>query len=979
MKHRLSRTAALPAALAAVLAPASFAQQPPDEQATQSAPTTLDRIEVTGSRIPRAEIENEQPIITISRDQIQKQGFNSVADILQNLTSAGSPNISRADALGKGEAVGGYYIDIRNLGANRTLVLLNGKRLGVTTQGAQDLGQVPFSAIERIEILKDGASSIYGSDAIAAVVNVITRRNFDGAEANAYIGSFSQGDGEKQSYDITLGASGNRVGLVLSAEYSKEDPVLGKDRWFSKYGNSGQDYPYAGWSPVTQNGVWLLGHCPVDPTVGIPLCTLDKGTDPRDPDNYHALDYPERANPNEVMYVQTGIERRSLFVSGTLDITDSMRFLADLGYNKRSTTQQVAGHPGSYSDAGPLSAQSYFNPAPGEGDLYFYRRQWEVPRTTRSDMETLRTSLGLEGVLDFGARQWNWDAGYLSNRNTINKYLHGFANLMALQAALGPSFLNPANGRVECGTLAQLNDPDNPNPGYGSNIGNSECIPYNPLLPYQQAGQGSLADPALQAYLFPEEHDAGRTQTRIYNLNLAGSLFDLPAGEMGLAVGYEHRIEDGRFVPDALVQAGQTQDLPGTTTAGNYSLDEAYLELEVPVLAGVPFAKELTFNLASRYSEYSNFGNTTNNKFQMRWRPMDGLLVRATYAEGFRAPTISDLYGGVSGTFEFYTDPCQRGQPGAGNATCTAAGVPANYVQIGQGNIPCSAFPCQAGYQFLSGSNPDLGPESSESKTAGVVWSPKWVEGLDLTLDWFDMKVDDIISSDSVDSILRDCYVSNIISRCAGVERDPTTHAVTNLFFGEVNLGALHTEGYDFGVNYRLPEFAIGRFTVNWQTSYTSKYDILADSSPETRWEGFVGDSSGGTAGIFRIRSNLGIGWEKGDYSVSYMARYYSGIAEACTPDPNPNPLNYPPYPCDDPDHVDVYGNAAPLRHTGSNVFHDLQVAVKLPWNATVAVGADNLFEHYGPLLFSTPNSDFAYYGGFDIGRFLYFKYQQRF
>ena len=143
-------------------------------------------------------------------------------------------------ALASGEDVGGYYIDLRNLGPNRTLILLNGKRLGVSTAGLQDLGQIPLSAIERIDVLKDGASSIYGSDAIAGVVNVITRRNFEGAEANAYVGVFDQGDGFKQSYDFTMGASSDRGSLTVSAEYAKEDPVCGKDREFSKYGNSGK-------------------------------------------------------------------------------------------------------------------------------------------------------------------------------------------------------------------------------------------------------------------------------------------------------------------------------------------------------------------------------------------------------------------------------------------------------------------------------------------------------------------------------------------------------------------------------------------------------------------------------------------------------------------------------------------------------------------------------------------------------------------
>lgn len=170
----------------------------------------LDRVEVTGSRIRGAEMETQQPIVVLSRAELEKQGFTSVVDVLQNMTSAGSPAISRSDALASGENVGGYYIDIRNLGASRTLILLNGKRLGATTSGMQDLSQIPMSAIERIEVLKDGASSIYGSDAIAGVVNVITRKRFNGGEANVYLGQYGQGDGDTKQYSFTLGAEGER-------------------------------------------------------------------------------------------------------------------------------------------------------------------------------------------------------------------------------------------------------------------------------------------------------------------------------------------------------------------------------------------------------------------------------------------------------------------------------------------------------------------------------------------------------------------------------------------------------------------------------------------------------------------------------------------------------------------------------------------------------------------------------------------------
>jgi iron complex outermembrane recepter protein len=933
------------------------------QDATGQTTTELDRIEVTGSRIRSADIETAQPIITLSREQIQQQGFNSVADVLQNLTSAGSPTISRSDVLASGENVGGYYIDIRNLGATRTLVLVNGKRLGANTTGFQDLGQIPLAVVERIEVLKDGASSIYGSDAIAGVVNVITRRNFDGAEANAYIGQFSQGDGFKESYDFTMGSSFDRGSVTFSVEYAEEDPVWARDRFYSAFGNAGPDFPGSGNSLVTQRGVWL-GNVDdagdfTGPACDSPLgrCTLIEGGDPTNPADFRAVTAADFANPNEQMMAQTGIERRSVFVSGNYDITDNVRFRADVGYNTRTTDQQVAGYPGQ-PVFGLISEDSYFNPNPAAGDAYWYRRFWEMPRVTSNELDTFRVNLALEGSFTVGERYWDWDVGLLSNRNSMLKRGRGDASVPALQAAIGPSYFNEETGRVECGSLA---DPIN----YGSNFGSGECIPFNPLLPFGVAGQGSLGNEDLQTFLFPSFHDTGLTEMLDYTANIAGTLFELPAGDLGIAVGVEHRREDGEFVPDAFNQAGISTGLPATTTDGRYDVSEAYVELEVPLLSDVVGAQELTLNVASRYSDYSNFGDTTNNKFQIRWRPIDSLLVRATYADGFRAPSIDNLYGGVGGSFEDYIDPCQVGEPAYGNPACLAAGVPEGYVQLGQGGVPCTELPCQTGFQFITGSNPGLTPEVATSKTAGIVWSPEWVEGLDINLDWFNVRVENVIAQDTVNSILRDCYTNQIASRCEGIVRNGAG-AITNLFFGLTNLGELETEGYDLGVNYRLPETSFGQFNINWQSSYVSKYDTLADLDPATMVVGSVG-----YAGFFRVRSNLGLSWQMGDVTVAYMARYFSGMKEACVPTAG--------RPCSDPDHLDVYGDEDPLNRVGSNTFHDLQASIDLPWNATASIGANNITEHYAPISFSAPNSQFPYYGGFDIGRFIYMKYQQRF
>ncbi|MCF7223234.1 TonB-dependent receptor plug domain-containing protein [Marilutibacter chinensis] len=947
MNHLRSavRVGLLPASIALALTPVIAGAQ---EAETGSEATTLDRIEVTGSRIRGADMETQQPIITIGREEIELQGKTSVADILQNLTSAGSPAISRASALSSGEAVGGYYIDLRNLGAQRTLILVNGKRLGATTSGYQDLSQIPTSAIDRIEILKDGASAIYGSDAIAGVVNVITRKRFDGAEAEARIGQYSEGDGEVQQYSFTIGSAGDRGGVTLSVQYDKEEPVLSTDRWFAKDGSAGPDYPGAGWSPITHRGSFCD---PCVPTQDAVWWTLNDGGDPTNRADYHPITPAEYTNANQQMLVQTGIERKSVFANANYDISDKIFFNADVLYNHRSTDQLIAGYPyGSDRFGTPLSGDSVFNPTPGT-DVQFRRRLWEVPRTTKSDLETYRFAGGFNGYFELAGKPWDWDVGALLNTNRVTKVGHGDANLFAAADALGPSFIN-ADGIAQCGSAA--------NP-----IGLDVCRPWNPLLPYGVDGQGSLADPALQALMFPYYTDTGETKTTSYTANLTGSLFELPAGEVGLAVGYEHRKESGRFVPDAFRQTGNSTGLAASTTEGEYDLDEFYAELNIPVLADMALAKELTFNVASRYSDYSNFGDTTNSKFGFTWRPVDDLLVRGTWAEGFRAPTIDDLYGGIGSSFEDYIDPCGVGARNSvnGNAACNAAGVPIGYVQLGQGLVPCTQYPCQTPDQFITGSNANLVPETSESQTVGLVWSPRWVEGLDISLDWYKYELENMIIEDSVDRILRDCYVLGNASRCEGIERAADGH-ITNMFFGLANLGSMETEGYDLGVKYRLPEFSFGQFVIDWQSTYVSRYDEEGQNrNGDSITVGRVGEP-----GFFRLRSNIGVDYSFGDFTVSYLARYYSGMKEGCIPN----------RPCTDPDR---YANGEPdaVRRVGSNTFHDVQFSWKAPWNATIGIGASNVFDHRGPVMFSQPSSNFAYYGGFDIGRMMYVRYQQRF
>lgn len=937
------------AVVLALVASAGTAGTAYAQDTEKSGTTNLDRIEVTGSRIRQVDVETAQPVLTISRAEIESQGFSSVADILQNISAAGSPSFSRASPLTSNQEAGGQYIDLRNLGAQRTLVLVNGKRLGISPNGYQDVSSIPSVIVERIEVLKDGASSIYGSDAMAGVINIITRKNFEGAQANAYVGQYSQGDGKKQSYDFLVGFAGERGSVTVGAEYHKEEGVWAKDRWFSEDTRPGD--PLSGLTTVGQWGNWRLPGV----SASTPWNAPNRGSSALGSANFHPQDpIADTSRSSDQMHLLTPLERRSLFVNATYDINDNVRFNADMGYTKRSSDRQIAGYPTqSTAINARMAANSYFNPTGGTSAVDWRRRGWEVPRTTNTDLTTWRFTAALEGSFEIGDRYFDWDAGYLFNENETTIINNGNFYIPAVQAAVGPSFMNSA-GQIQCGTAA--------NP-----IALTSCVPWNPFAGFGTgAVANSLDDPAVRKYLFREEHAVGNTKTNSYFANIAGSLFTLPAGDLAFALGYEYRKEQGGFTPDAIAQSGNSTNLASGPTYGAYALDEFYGELNIPVLADMMFAKELSLSVASRYSDYNTFGDTTNNKFGLKWRPTDELLVRGTWSEGFRAPTIGNLYGGGSQTFTTgFADPCDSVYGIAkGSAKCLADVGP-GYRQLKQGFVPTTQRADQTPVPFTSGSNPNLQPENSETKTIGFVYSPSYVEGLSVAVDWWNIRIDNTMVSDSPNLIMEDCYVSLIEARCANFTRDPVTKIVNNLTYGQRNAGYTETEGFDFDVNYSK-ETGIGRFGAKWATTYVSQYESKATNDPAT-----VPNQWNGRNAYFRVRSNLSLTWKLENWSAMWGMRYFSGTKENCFYNDRCNIPNWAA--------PETLGKISPKQQLGSNTFHDVQVAWSAPWNARIAIGANNVFNHTSAPWYSQTSSNFAYYGGFDIGRFVYAKYQQNF
>nr|WP_298131670.1 TonB-dependent receptor [uncultured Pseudoxanthomonas sp.] len=927
----------------------------------QEATTTLDKVEVTGSRIKRTDMETSQPVFSLSREDIQAQGLTSIGDVIQNLTSNGTALNTQYNNGGNGET----RVSLRNLGPNRTLVLVNGRRwvAGTGLGGATDLNTIPTAAVERIEVLKDGASAIYGSDAIAGVVNVILRTDFDGAEANAYYGQFSQGDGGRESYDITIGSSGDRFSAMFGAGYVKENPVMAGDREISAVPVFGTGVAFG--SSTSPNGRFALcsgtfspGACSVGetrPNGAAGQFGYDEGQTP-------AQWRPWGAGVNDLYnfapdnYLVTPQERKSIFGQASFDITDNVRFSATSTYNNRRSEQLLAAMPivlGTGPGAGvqartiSISPNSIYNPF-GQTVSRIQRRAVETGgRSFRQNVDTFGFVGALEGNFEFADRFFSWDVGYSYGRNDQNDTTDGLFNILALRNALGPSFIDGA-GVARCGTTGNVIE---------------GCVPLNLL-----GGVGSMT-PEMLAYSTFVAHDEFQYTMKQWFANLSGEIVELPGGMLAFAAGLEHRSEAGYDSPDALINSGNTTGNARTATAGSYKLDEAYLELSAPLLRDVFLARELELSVATRYSDYDTFGDTLNSKFGFKWKPIEDLLVRGSWAEGFRAPSIAELYSGVADSFASIADPCSTTFGGTygsltadQRARCTAQGVPAGGYDQGNSQIRISV-----------GGNPDLLPETSTSKTLGMVWSPSFIPGFDVSLDWWNITIENGIITRSGQFILDSCIEDGNAQACSLFTRN-ANGSIDTLLSSGLNSAEIDAEGYDMTLNYRLPDTKWGSFSFSWDNTYYASYEEDKDGNNQ------VGEYIDGS-NQWRIRSNLLTRWEMGDWGATYAARFYSRQEETC-------PFYYNDYGfgelCSDAilglgedGGVDVVQEGS-LNKIGAATYHDMSVYWKAPWNAKITLGVNNVFDKTPPTSYVTFANTFD--PSYDInGRFIYMQYNQKF
>ncbi len=886
----------------------------------------LDRVEVTGSRIKRADIESASPVFVIQREEIERSGLTSIGDLLQDLPIAGAALNTQFNNGGNGET----RLNLRNLGSNRLLVLLNGRRFVSNLSGIVDLNNFPVAVIKRIEILKDGASAIYGSDAISGVVNIITRDDFEGLQANAYIGQYEgENDGETQAYDFSVGTTSDRGSIFFNASYVKAGEIFAGDRRISaepQFG-TGNAFGSSG-TPQGRIGAGVLGN------FGL---VTDPGTNVTGPGGLGAAAFrpgdfsfgapgtgADRFNFAPQNYLLTPQTRTNVYTQGTYDVTDDIRMRVEATFNRRQSDQLLAPTPlflglfgANLAERVGVAADNAFNVFGVElaaSSFLLGRRLIEAgPRIFRQDNDSFRFGFGLEGSFEAFDRYFDWDVNYVYGDIDQTDVNQGRVNVQRVQSALsGQPCRDDVNG--------------------------DGCVELNIFGGQGPDGQGTIT-PAMLNYILYTENEASGNQLLDYTANLTGELFEMPAGPLGFAVGYEHREEEGFDSPDALVSAGITSGNARQPTRGSFSVDEFYLELAVPLLSGVTGAERLDLSLATRWSDYDTFGDTLNSKIGIEWQPIDDLLLRATFSEGFRAPQIAELFAGQGDAFPTISDPCNSVDTDGDGVFDTVPALP------GCAGIPNGYVQANPQIRITTGSNPNLDPETSESTTFGFVYSPSWADGLDITVDYYKIELENTIATTGAVTILQTCANTGTIL-CDLITRNPQG-IVTDLLNANTNLGGTEIEGVDFLVSYAFPETDWGFFRVVMDAAYqgTNENQVLAqDGSGDFFTQNLLGFNIG-DGSFARWRSNIDANWSYGDWEATWGIQYIHGSEEAC------NPADWGAFGfCNAGGDADGDG-FQDNRRIGGAAYHDMQVSYFLSeYDTRLTFGVNNIFDKGPPL-----------------------------
>ena len=778
----------------------------------------LDDVIVTGSRIPQTNLVTTSPVTQVTGEDIDVAGVTRVEDLISQLPQAFAAQNSTVANGASGTAT----VSLRNLGSSRTLVLIDGRRMGYGSPNddAADLNQIPEQLVERVEVLTGGASAVYGSDAVAGVVNFIMKKDFEGLQVDAQYGFYQHNndydgvgnlraeiarrgttnaaqftlpddnvsDGESRSLNVTLGVSSpdGRGNVMAYAGYRNNNPILQGDRDYSTCsigapaairpttftcGGSGTSFPGRFTDFGTFNSTLGAGRTfvPFDANVN----------------NY---------NFGPLNYYQRPDERYTLGAFGRYEVNDKAEVFAQLMFSDYKSVAQIAPSGNFFStpdincDSPLLGAQqaSTIGCTPADilagtrRTLYIGRRNVEGGgRQDSLNYESYRGVVGVRGEITTG---WNYDiAAQFSRVNLSRVYLNDFS-VTRLGRALD---VVSVGGTPTCRSVVNGTDPT--------------CVPYDIFI------AGGVTQAALDYVQIPLIQ-TGETTQQVVTAAITGDTgWSVPTASrtVQVAFGAEYRRDYLGSTTDNAFATGDGAGQGGPTigVTGDADVAEVFGEIQIPLADDQPWAYSASIDAAYRRSEYENIGTDTY-KVGADYAPIEDIRFRASYSRAVRAPNVIELFAAQGfGLFDADRDPCDA----------TTGAVAANC--IGTGNHQVTALQSTSGaldspagqYNLLGGGNPNLNPEEADTYTYGVVWTPSFVPGFNISIDYFDIQVDGLVSTVGALNTLNLCYGSNDAAACGRIDRNSGgqlwvgTGVVQDL---NNNIGGLATSGLDFNANY---------------------------------------------------------------------------------------------------------------------------------------------------------------------------------
>lgn len=922
-----------------------------EESEESTAASGSEEVTVTGSRLRKNEFTSDSPIEVITREETVLEGLVSAASIVQQTSATGGGiqvnNLVTGFVFNGGGGIN--TISLRGLGEQRTLVILDGRRLGPAgtrgTVGPIDLNVIPSSLIQRVEILKDGASSIYGSDAVAGVVNFITRTDFDGLEVDGYRSFSEEGGGEQTRASVAWGTTGdNGLYFNIGGEYYKQEVLRNSDRDYTSCAvdllrnpTTGALLDYINTDPGQLGGLggdlegrkcWNqlsrvlrtnLGDM-IYPDAGVTYPTAAQGNNApvatglvRQARGNFPLTMPYAHYDNAAFQRGSAIspaEIYSVAANFGYDINDSVSIYGQLLWNQRDSIQY------GYRQLFPsVNVNNPGNSFPGS----FTSLLPIIPlKSDRSQsVEYYRGVLGLQGEFETGFGDWDWDIYYQGSYSDATYDTDIIYNDRILATT----------GATAC----------NPNPA-GGNLSGFNCADLAAPIPWTSArilnGEFNANE---QAFLFGVDHGTTTYEQQLVEASLAGDLWELPAGPLAFAIGAQYRYE---ALDDTPGEQEIQYNLWGSTSAGHTAgqdhIWEAFAEIGVPILKDVMFAKSLELSASGRYVDYESYGSGQTYKIGLNWQIDDRFRIRASHGTSFRAPALYELYLADQTSFLGQTaiDPCINwGDSSNPNiqANCAAEGIPDDYNAAGSSSAEISTG---GGAGFLSA-------ETATNNTIGLIWTERSI-GFSLAVDYFDIKVRDEIGTFSAANILAQCYGSDDYPTnpfCAQFTRDTTSpaglglHQVDTVQAGYVNLDSQRNRGIDVTGRW-THDFDFGTITAD--ASFTWMLEDTVQVFATGTEENYLGSTYGyrGPAVI----GNGSLRWEKDDWTVAYN-------------------LNYIGFGSDDGNYGGDTFNSTRyaqlvqyLQRTQVTIYHD--ISVRKTWDDgkySAIIGVNNVFDEEPP------------------------------